>query len=999
MTRRAPLRISQGGEDDTAACSPSPEALLAAMSEHDDTRDVFIDAEALADDVAAPDEGAEQPRDDDDTTRDAKNTAATSVPILPVDIDEDEDEDPVVDAETERGLLCASRESSLRLSRAFDDEPRFSGPEDLDDSDEDSDDDDDDDGDDGDVPRRASATGSHGAGDASDIGLVGDIGREERDERDKREEDDDRLDAGGVFRSVGVGASVSDVFDDDDENLWLAYSPDRDERVRGHRLAVGDDEGLGPDFEGLAPEWAGPTSPLADPNRRARPRRRGVRDGRRDVPIGDGRRWGARSTSSDGGGDGFFFDDDEEEEEAPRRDRRRRARTRALRFTGEALAGVQVQVEVANVEVDERACGEDSDEEAGAVVAAVRRWQDPWRRHRDANAPARGTYSTTAAHPLHPVVGVADPAAFDGARDVCADPAAAAMRRMMWRRDDAVGSLIDDDEDDGPEQPEPVPVRVDADIRDAARAIEEARRVLDRELASSADYDDAMDDAIDAAFARAEETLDRTEETAAALSPGGGVEPGSAGRGTDGPTSISAQGRPGKDKEGKDKEGKDDEGKDDEGGDDDDDVKGGEEEEEEGDLGRAISRRAGVDVSTDSAFDGGGAGGAGSAAVFRSRSLESSPPAAPASDLSSASASSASAAAAGGASGGANVATLARRSSSKKRIEMPPASVAGHDRPSRLHSPAAKSRPTSREARFGSPVFSGERGGAHLGTHPGASGSTAASAFASAFGLGGYGFDPSDPVAPQNGGTCQRGVADLVMSRESRLVGALRGEIRRAREDRMELEARCQGLQLRSSAAEWERDGLRSRVEELERSLEQHRRALRREVTTRVKVGLDYGDFRGGRHVRSDERDVGSEHAHHRAPLFPQEVLQAVVRGAVDQSVECALGTSHGGPAGHGAALVDRGSGGGGDERRGDERRGFSGLRAIEDLQASSLRAIEDDADSGQTLPAVSQPYPAPFVPASDLDLDDAVHVPDAGVLEDASHLYSMVRDALRVQT
>mmetsp|Transcript_10113 Transcript_10113/g.45782 ORF Transcript_10113/g.45782 Transcript_10113/m.45782 type:complete len:331 (-) Transcript_10113:86-1078(-) len=330
---------------------------------------------------------------------------------------------------------------------------------------------------------------------------------------------------------------------------------------------------------------------------------------------------------------------------------------------------------------------------------------------------------------------------------------------------------------------------------------------------------------------------------------------------------------------------------------------------------------------------------------------------------------------------------------------MPPASVAGHDRPSRLHSPAAKSRPTSREARFGSPVFSGERGGAHLGTHPGASGSTAASAFASAFGLGGYGFDPSDPVAPQNGGTCQRGVADLVMSRESQLVGALRGEIRRAREDRMELEARCQGLQLRSSAAEWERDGLRSRVEELERSLEQHRRALRREVTTRVKVGLDYGDFRGGRHVQSDERDVGSEHAHHRAPLFPQEVLQAVVRGAVDQSVECALGTSHGGPAGHGAALVDRGSGGGGDERRGDERRGFSGLRAIEDLQASSLRAIEDDVDSGQTLPAVSQPYPAPFVPASDLDLDDAVHVPDAGVLEDASHLYSMVRDALRVQT
>ena len=131
MTRRAPLRISQGGEDDTAACSPSPEALLAAMSEHDDTRDVFIDAEALAEDVAAPGEGGEQPRDDE-TTRDVKNTVAHNE-----NEEDEEDEDPVVDAETERGLLCASRDS------AFDHDPRFSGPEDLDDSD-DSDDSDDD---------------------------------------------------------------------------------------------------------------------------------------------------------------------------------------------------------------------------------------------------------------------------------------------------------------------------------------------------------------------------------------------------------------------------------------------------------------------------------------------------------------------------------------------------------------------------------------------------------------------------------------------------------------------------------------------------------------------------------------------------------------------------------------------------------------------------------------------------------------------------------------
>ena len=150
------------------------------------------------------------------------------------------------------------------------------------------------------------------------------------------------------------------------------------------------------------------------------------------------------------------------------------------------------------------------------------------------------------------------------------------------------------------------------------------------------------------------------------------------------------------------------------------------------------------------------------------------------------------------------------------------------------------------------------------------------------------------------------------MSRESRLVSALRGEIRCAREERMELEARCQGLQLRSSAAEWERDGLRRSVDALERSLEQHRRALRREVTTRVKVGLDYGDFRGG--ARATGGGVGGSDQTQHAPLFPQEVLQAVVRGAVDQSVECALGTGHGGVGG---SVVDRGTGG--DENTHDD--------------------------------------------------------------------------------
>ena len=57
------MSISQGGDDDDAACSPSPEALLAAMAEHEEPRDVFIDAEALADDATTPAEG-ERPDDD-----------------------------------------------------------------------------------------------------------------------------------------------------------------------------------------------------------------------------------------------------------------------------------------------------------------------------------------------------------------------------------------------------------------------------------------------------------------------------------------------------------------------------------------------------------------------------------------------------------------------------------------------------------------------------------------------------------------------------------------------------------------------------------------------------------------------------------------------------------------------------------------------------------------------------------------------------------------------
>ena len=53
---------------------------------------------------------------------------------------------------------------------------------------------------------------------------------------------------------------------------------------------------------------------------------------------------------------------------------------------------MQVRVEVANVEVDERGArtAEASDEDAEAVVAAVRRWQDPARRT-NRRASARGS--------------------------------------------------------------------------------------------------------------------------------------------------------------------------------------------------------------------------------------------------------------------------------------------------------------------------------------------------------------------------------------------------------------------------------------------------------------------------------------------------------------------------------------------------------------------------------------------------------------------------------
>jgi hypothetical protein len=124
-------------------------------------------------------------------------------------------------------------------------------------------------------------------------------------------------------------------------------------------------------------------------------------------------------------------------------------------------------------------------------------------------------------------------------------------------------------------------------------------------------------------------------------------------------------------------------------------------------------------------------------------------------------------------------------------------------------------------------ALAAHRGGAGGGFYGGVHGAS-----------GYYSGDPAasflvgDPFSPFGGSLA------ATKDRESRLVGALRSEIRSMREERLELEARVQGLQLRTSTAEWERDQLRGRLEEMEAAWEQHRRALRREVTTRVKVGL-----------------------------------------------------------------------------------------------------------------------------------------------------------------
>ena len=320
VTRRAPLSISQGGGDDDAACSPSPEALLAAMAEHEEPRDVFIDAEALADDATTPAEG-ERPDDDSVLVLNNDQNGLSDATNGEGELD--------VDADAERALLTASRESSIgrAIDDVLDDELQFSG-EDLDDSDEES-------GDDGDdAPPYAHSEFSPRLADFGDD-----------DDDFLGDEEHDRLDARSEFRSVGVGASVSDVFANDEDDSWLTYDPTSSPPPEHDLNDV--------------PEWGGPTSPIADPNRRARPRRRGANRREEDRAV-HASSFDGGVLDEDRGDDPSLRDDRSPDDRSRRHPRRSRRRDRTLRFSGEALAGVQVQVEVANVEVDERACGEDA---------------------------------------------------------------------------------------------------------------------------------------------------------------------------------------------------------------------------------------------------------------------------------------------------------------------------------------------------------------------------------------------------------------------------------------------------------------------------------------------------------------------------------------------------------------------------------------------------------------------------------------------------------------
>ena len=184
------------------------------------------------------------------------------------------------------------------------------------------------------------------------------------------------------------------------------------------------------------------------------------------------------------------------------------------------------------------------------------------------------------------------------------------------------------------------------------------------------------------------------------------------------------------------------------------------------------------------------------------------------------------------------------------------------------------------------------------------------------------------------------------------------------RDERLELESRCQSLQLRSTVAEWERDRLKVRLEELETAWDQHRRALRREVTTRVKVGLDYAENQRERRTGDREGDDGEGDEGHAADGRDGHALKV-------------------------ARSVSAGGAPGGCSRRGGSIRGGAGASAA---GRSSSGGYDDARDRApRYVSEGTNAYPGP----TGLDGDDGEV--DPAVSEDAAGVYGMVRDALRV--
>ena len=225
-----------------------------------------------------------------------------------------------------------------------------------------------------------------------------------------------------------------------------------------------------------------------------------------------------------------------------------------------------------------------------------------------------------------------------------------------------------------------------------------------------------------------------------------------------------------------------------------------------------------------------------------------------------------------------------------------------------------------------------------------------------------------------------------------------------ARERETELGTRVSVARFRETSAEHERSFLLRKVRALEHRVAAMERlgdggfrpSLRREITTRVKVGLDYEAIEANDRAHGRASDEGALGRRHRRDgrdgrAFPRAVLQAVVRGAVDRSVERALG---------GASLLLDGSessrraawspNGGfrphhsDDSRFGSEAEGGEGGEGG-DAHGFREEGRADERDDDPRLASASRFSAEILREASETDEDE----------RDAAKAYALVRDAL----